>query len=864
MKRVFIFLSLLFIGVAFSSNLTAQEYVKMMNDHSVNFYDVQKKFNEYWAGRTYTKGSGWKQFKRWEDFMSPRVFPSGNRFDKSISYLEYQKYYEKYLNDNNPVFGDWTAMGPTSWTNGNVGYNPGLGRINCILVDPNNANISYVGSPSGGLWKSVNGGANWTALNDRFTVLGVSSIVIHPSNSNVIYIATGDADAGNTYSVGVLKSIDAGVTWTTTGLSFAVNNQVTVTKLLINPNNPNNLLAATSNGIYRTVDAGVTWAQAENGVGYRDLEFKSSDPNTVYASGNIFKRSVDGGVSFNQITSGVPNADVGRIAIGVSPANDNYVYLLVSRETRPQNFIGLYRSVNSGTDFNMMSNTPNILGYDLGLPPDSSGQGDYDLALAVSPTDPNLIFTGGINIWKSANGGTSWTKSTHWAYNNGTLVLPYVHADIHTLDFFGSRLFSGADGGIFVSPNNGANWADISAGMNITQFYAFGFSPANADRIIGGAQDNGVNLLNNGTWTHVYGADGFEGVIDYTNPNVLYFEQQNGSIFKSVDGGATLNASVNGINEEGPWNTRFVIHPTNPQILFAGFTNVWKTVNGAGDWTRLAVMPGFGKVEALEISQSNPDVLYASKEDGTISVTVNGGTSWTDISNGLPALSKTYIAINPTNPNIAFVSLSGFTAGEKIFKTIDAGATWTNITGTLPNLPANCVTFESGPNEGIYVGMDVGVYYKNNQLPDWIPYMDGLPNVIVREIQIHYPSNRVRVATYGRGIWQATIAAINVGVENLSQNTPNNYNLLQNFPNPFNPETQIRYDILKSGFVNLRVYDGLGREVSVIQSGYQNAGSYKADFNGSSLASGTYFYRLEVTNNSDVVYAMTKKMILLK
>ncbi len=840
-----------------SNKSYSQEFLELMGDPKVNVYDVQKKFEEYWKGKNYERGKGWKQYKRWEEFMIPRTYPTGERFNPAVAHIEFQKYLEKYLESDNPVYGDWTSMGPTTWVNGVSGYNPGNGRINCVLVDPNNPNIFYVGAPAGGIWKSTNGGNNWTVLSDNFTVLGVSSIAIHPGNSNVIYIATGDGDGGQTYSIGVLKSIDAGLTWTTTGLSFFVNNFVRMNKILIHPTDPGILIAAANNGFYKSTNAGVNWTQTITGTNIRDIEFKPSDPDIIYAAGNSFRKSTDGGNTFSVITSGIPAAGITRIAIGVSPADNSYVYLLASATNG--GFQGFYRSTNSGTDFSLRSNTPNLLGYETSGS-DPGGQGSYDLATAVSPTDINTVYTGGINVWKSTNGGANFVFQTYWYYPDGW---SYVHADIHSLDFYGSRLFTGSDGGVFYTTNGGTNWIDKSPGLDIMQFYRIGGTPSNANFLIGGTQDNGSNILKNGVLTHIFGADGGEAIIDYTDTNIVYCEYQGGGILKSTNGGVDFNDATNGITENGAFVTPYIMHPTNHLILYSGFQNVWKTTNGAESWTQLSTTFGGGTITSLAISPSNPDYIYASKTSN-IYVTTNGGVNWALMNSGLPGFSVTYIAVHATNPATAWASISGYNSGQKVFKTTNAGMNWTNVSGTLPNIPANCVTYENGPKEGIYAGMDVGVYYNNNQLNRWVPYFDGMPNVIVREIEIHYPTGKVRAGTLGRGIWQASLASQMVGVDISNNGIPNNFNLKQNFPNPFNPATTINFDLPKSGFVRLSVYDGLGKEVLKIYEGERNAGSYSVNFNGSELSSGTYFYRMEVSVNSKTQYTMTRKMVLLR
>jgi photosystem II stability/assembly factor-like uncharacterized protein len=405
-----------------------------------------------------------------------------------------------------------------------------------------------------------------------------------------------------------------------------------------------------------------------------------------------------------------------------------------------------------------MSSSPNILGG----APDGSGTGGqawYDLSIAVSPSNANEVYVGGINIWKSTNGGSTWTLNAYWYYPEP--AYPYVHADIHSLDFFGSTLWAGSDGGIFKTTNGGSTWTDLSAGLQTTQFYRIGGYPARHDLVYGGSQDNGTNRYDAGSWTHVLGADGMECLVDYSNANIVYACIQNGGLRKSTNGGNNFSSIVNNISEAGAWVTPYVIHPTTPQTLFAGFVNVWKTVNSGSSWSTISSFSG-SNLRSLAIAQSNSNYLYAATYT-TIYKTTNGGTSWTNISTGLPTGSAaiTYIAVSNTDPNKVWVTFSGYSSGNKVFASTDGGNSWTNYSGTLPNLPANCIVYETGSsNDAVYVGTDVGVYYRNSTLSDWQPFNTGLPNVIVDEMEIHAGTKKVRAGTYGRGLWESPLQVV--------------------------------------------------------------------------------------------------------
>lgn len=704
-------------------------WIDMMKDPTVNFYEVQNAFNVYFKNREKGKGSGWKQFKRWEWFMEPRLYPSGNRLNHPQLWNEMMTFYDEYPLNNFRTESQWEPMGPATSVNVTGHWNPGLGRINVIARDPFDENILYIGAPSGGLWKTTNEGADWTVLTDNLPVLGVSAIAIHPTNTDIIYIGTGDKDASDNYSIGVLKSTDGGVNWEVTGLDWNIGQNRTIAKLIINPENPDILFAATTVGIFKTVDAGENWYNVKSGD-IDDIEFKPGDANTVFACTQSFFRSTDGGENFTQ-TSGVPTSS--RVQIAVTEANPDYVYFFSYQS-------GIYRSNDSGLSFTKQSSQPN-----------QGSQGWYDLAFAVSHENAEEVHVGEINTWRSLDGGVNWTKTTDWTWDN---PIGYTHCDIHEIVFFGGTVYVGSDGLISKSTDNGDTWTNLSEGLCIRQFYRIGGSKTNPYKLLGGSQDNGTSVFTTDNWHEWLGADGMEACVDHTNENIVYGTSQSGTFYKSTTGGNNGNVGITQPGS-GAWVTPFVMHPVDPQILYVGLSNVRKTTNGMSSWTTISNM-GSGNISNMCICESNPDYLYVTKSE-SIYRTSDGGGSWDNISSGLPSLSLSYVAVHPLNPEIVAVSTSGFTSGNKVFISYDAGENWENYSANLPNIPANCVIFNNDENNGIYVGMDVGIYYRDNSLEEWEPFMTALPNVIISELEIHYEAGKIRAATYGRGLWEADL-----------------------------------------------------------------------------------------------------------
>jgi hypothetical protein len=435
---------------------------EMMKDPNVSFFETQAKFNEYWSTHPVEKGKGYKAFKRWEWMMAPRVNQVTGEYPPANALWQAYVDQPEMFSNNENMPGDWTYIGNTSVpTNGG-----GAGRINSVRAIPGSTTSWYACSPGGGLWRTTNSGTSYSVVGTDFlSSIGASDIAIDPTNTNTLYLATGDGDAGDTYALGVLKSTNAGATWNTTGLNWNVTQGRTCSRIIIHPTATQTLLCATNDGIYKTTNGGTTWTQVLTGS-MKDVKFKPGDPSVIYAVSDQFYKSTDTGTTWTQVTTGLPDAATSqRMALAVSAANAAYVYILASNNS--SGFLGVYRSTDSGATFATRATTPNLLGWSP-TGADSGGQGWYDLAIECDPANAETIWTGGVNIWKSINGGTNFTLNGHWYGGGGA---PYVHADIHSLYIVpGSsptRLLSGNDGGVFSTTNGGTNWTDLSSNLAI-------------------------------------------------------------------------------------------------------------------------------------------------------------------------------------------------------------------------------------------------------------------------------------------------------------------------------------------------------------------------------------------------------------
>src|SRR5690606_2469765 len=584
--------------------------------------------------------------------------------------------------------------------------------------DPNNSNTVYIGSPAGGIWKSIDAGVNWQPMSDYLPQIGVSGIVVDHTNSNVIYIATGDKDAADSYSVGVLKSTDGGITWNTTGLSFGGSNSF-AGDIMMHPSNNQILLCATSNGLYKTTNGGTNWSVVQTGdFSQGAIRFKPTDPTIVYAvTGNRFYRSTNTGNSFTSVTSGLP-VNSGRLLLDVTPANANYVYVLSA--TTGYDFQGIYRSTNSGLNFTARNTTTDVF---------ESNQAWYDLALGVSDTNAEEVYTGCLNVWKSSNGGTAFTKLNNWSSPSSAA---YTHADIHYLGFYNGKLYAGTDGGIYVSQNGGTNFTDLTATAQIGQFYKIAVSKQSASNMVGGLQDNGGYGYSGGQWKNFYGADGMDAAIDPTNQNLYYgFIQNGGSLYISNTAGNGITGSVGSPGgQSGNWVTPLAANSVGE--IFSGFDGLYRLNGGA--WVQQNTGSiGSGNLELILVDPTDDDIMYIAN-GSTLYKSINHGVNFTAVYSASASIRS--IEVNSNNNNIVYLATSG--TGGQILKSTDGGSNFTNITTGIPNIGKNVIEHQGQhPDNPLYVGTSLGVYYIDDTMASWEAFDTNLPNVSVTDLEVN-------------------------------------------------------------------------------------------------------------------------------
>ncbi len=793
----------------------------------------------------------------------------------------------------------WQAIGPDD-----IG-----GRIRSIAVDPNDANTVYCGSVGGGVWKSTNAGGSWFPTGDGADNLVIGCIAIDPNNPNIIYAGTGEGyfNYDALRGAGILKSTDAGASWVLlTTFSGTPGGGVPdyINDIYIRSDNSSLLWAATNSGLFRSTNAGGGWSFA---IGLNvtartnrctQIVGDSSNPATFYvAFGNFSKdgiyKTTNGGTNFTRLQGGFPQYGFFRISMGISRGNPSVLYAVLT-DSATYGTHSVQKTTDGGASWAAVT-TPmdgQLGGTHLG------SQGWYNSVVAVHPTDFNTVYVGGINSFRSTNGGSTWTQMT----NGYPSPLQFMHVDQHAMAFDPvdpKIMYFGNDGGMYKTADGGAAtpvFQKINSGLAVTQFYSGAAHPS-AEIFYGGTQDNGtVRSMAPPLWTETLPGDGGVTYVDFNNPLTVYTEYVYLNFQKSVNAGVSWNKMMTGIPTTAPNSSGttdragfiapFTMDPSDPQTIIAGTYRVYRTTNGASNWTAISAdltgqpggAGGVGSlnsvISALTIARSDPGMMYAGTTGdpdtaSRIWVTTNTGGSWTNVTKSpLPDRAVTSIAVDPGNPLRAYAAFSGYNANTPgfpghLFRTISRGVSWTNVSGNLPDVPVNVVVLDTlKPTLHIIVGTDLGVFESTNGGTTWTEQNTGLAKVSVTDLDLR-PDGVLVAATHGRGMFR-TPGSIITDVETAPAEVPSRHALRQNYPNPFNPVTTIGFDVAVRSEVTLRVFDAAGREVETIFRGERGPGTYSADFDGSARASGVYFYTLEIRTEDGVAAADTKKMLLVK
>jgi uncharacterized protein (TIGR03437 family) len=727
------------------------------------------------------------------------------------------------------ALGAWTSLGP-----GNVG-----GRTRALLIHPQNPQVMYAAGVSGGVWKTTNGGASWSPLADLMANIAVCSMAMDPRNPEVIYAGTGEGffNYGGVRGAGIFRTADGGASWAQLS-STNTSDFHYVNDLAVSPHDSRRIYAATGTGVWRSLDGGASWsrvlrpvdAQGEPVIGGAvDLVIRTDQPTDyVFASCALFEQAT---VYRNTDAAGAgawtavhTEAQMGRTSLALAPSNQNVIYAVAASLSRGDYEDGLhavFRSTSAGEPGSWTAQIRNTSSDKLGTllltnPVAASlrdcgfetknvfiSQGSYDNVIAVDPTDPNRVWVGGIDLFRSDDGGATWGLASHWWAEKS--AAQYAHADQHAIAFHpqyngttNKVMFVGNDGGLFKTDDaragvaagaggvcnpaaGGVRWTSLNNGYGVTQFY-HGLPSPDGLSFFGGTQDNGtlrgVEGGANG-WQEVLGGDGGYVAVDPARPNVVFASQPGGEFYKSTDGGATFGRATFGLTDDGLFFVApLVMDPSNPQVLWAGGKHVWRSDRGGGQWRQTLYNGGGGIsynfVTALAVAASDSNRVLAGAADGAIlrsatALAANAPAYWNDPNPHWQATRPRQgfvsgLAFDPQNPDTAYATYSTY-GGAHVWKSSDGGASWSPIdgfgAGALPDVPVLGVAVDPANAQRLYVGTDLGVFVSLDGGASWAVENTGFANVSTESLAIINVNgaNWLYAFTHGRGAWRVRLGA---------------------------------------------------------------------------------------------------------
>jgi photosystem II stability/assembly factor-like uncharacterized protein len=715
----------------------------------------------------------------------------------------------------------WQPLGP-----GNIG-----GRSRALLIHRTKTHMMWTAGVAGGIWKSTDGGASWHPKADLLVNIAVNSLIEDPALDNVLYAGTGEGffNGDAVRGQGILKSVDYGETWTqlpsTDNPDFHFVQKLAATR----HKKKQRIYAATRTGIFRSSNAGATWTKVLDATGVNgcmDLvmqDYQADKKSYVYASCGTFAQAtvyrapdLDEGQVWEPVLS---EQHMGRTSLAVAPSNPNVVYALASyynvavADAQDFALLGVYRSSQEGapgswerrvhfTDANKLNTlqlTNPVFAFladcGFGAANQFFTQGWYDNQIAVDPKNADIVWTAGIDLMRSDDGGRNWGVASYWWFDPSDPN--YAHADNHAITFHpkyngasNRQLFVASDGGVHrtldaragvgttldnvcgaPSPDQ-IRWASLNNGYEVTQFYHGAVYP-DGSTYFGGTQDNGTLRGTQAAgldWATVAGGDGGYVAVDRNDTNVIYFENTGKSLQRSLDGGATSVVIANGVTEAAG-NFQFIhpfaMDPTNSDRLWYGGAFAWRSNNRGTNWTPISQFLA-ARIASWAVAASDPNRVYVGVQHlgtatsgriftTTLGTTATGQVFWPSAQPRQGYVSS--IAVDPANPSVAYATYSTYNFGAQqghVFKTADGGVTWTRIDLTLPDMPVHSVVVHPSQPDTLFIGTDLGVFVTTDGGDSWLRENTGFANVIVEHLEIN--NGRLFAFTHGRSVWSVPLA----------------------------------------------------------------------------------------------------------
>ena len=758
MKKLILQLSVLFICLFVLINIYYQG--KFSTDSSINKEERKQSGAD-------------KQLAMW---FQGRAYP-----DPFFMNDKYQRGWEQAQNIRKQQYGlrtkssSWVSMGPSD----NIG-----GRVLTVAINPLRSNSLFIGTASGGIWKSYSGGVGtkaWQPVETNLPLLGVSSIIINPLDTNVIYAGTGEVyrvDTSNigfnvwkcrgTYGIGILKSTNAGANWSQVMMK-STSELFGIQMLKFNPHNINSVYACATDGLYRTGDGGGSWTKILDKIYVTDIVINPADTTQmVVAVGNMVNsdkgiyRTVNGGSTWSKITSGLPSSFLGFTCL--ENWGDTRIYASIGGTTDE-----LYVSLDFGVTWTAKNTSAHC-----------GGQYWFSHALAIKPTDFDSIIMGGVNYFVYENGPGS---------TGSRISLGAMHSDVHDIEFDPSNaqiVYLACDGGMYKSTNAGSSFTKINGGLSAVQFYApFATHPTNPDIMIGGLQDNAVVYYDGSTWSTIIGGDGGPCLFSPTNGNIVFASRDARYVSRSTTGvtgsfSEELMTWAFNADDRTGFMAPIAISKSNPNYVYCASDNLHRSTNAGASWTNDNYTTAVNYIDqrhktgvALAVSPTDHLKLYVSvspfsqRNDDDLNVvgqpnilkSTNGGTTFplTSIKNGLPDRFVMDFAISPTFDDSVFIVLSGFVDGSgtsHVYVTGNGGTTWTSIGTGLPDVPFNAILIDPVDQNVIYAGSDLGVYVSPDRGLNWYDFNNGLWDAtLIMDLQAT-ADNQIVAATHGKGVFK--------------------------------------------------------------------------------------------------------------
>lgn len=799
-----------------------------------------------------------------------RAYPN-----KTIPVETYKKEFTRYnktgANYRTHQQSEWTTLGPH-----NV-----AGRTLALCLNPQNTQTIYLGSAGGGLWRSHSGGEGkvaWHQIATGFPVKAAGAIAIPADDSSTVYVGTGEVyrykltDGGRTdrlsrgtYGIGIIKSSDAGKTWSKV-LDWESKDITGVQKIRINPKKSQTVFAATSEGVYLSYDAGSHWKNVLNVPMVTDILINAADTTHLLASCGNFQsdqygmyRSTDGGQNWSKITSGFPANYTGKVLMSASKAYPDIVYASVG---------GVSTADVPRTTYLMRSK-------DKGLTWELRSDKDYSVYqywfahfVLAHDADSSKVLTAGVDIWSSDDAGKSLFKRSDWAAwsfsteiggdegKNGT----YAHADHHDAVSDPNNpdiVYIATDGGVFRSTDFGKSYKALNGSLQTAQFYSISAGPKDSLAVGGGLQDNTSVFYKGGkAWGKAIGGDGTITRYGGSDKEV-YASAQYLALFRSDDGGENFNRLINWQQGNPAYSgTHFVapyaISPANFNVIYAGGGTIYRSANKGTTWvlpkgiTPVHAQSMFINTIGLSHFSANTLAVATAPESPLITtkpkvmLSTNGGDSFSDVTSGLPDRLIIDIEFDPNDANTFYVVFSGFGSGH-VYRTTDLGSTWENISGNLPDVPHSTIFAPNGTPGLLFAGNDLGVYVSQDGGSNWETFSKSLPypaNVV--DIAYNYSTQMMTIGTHGNGAYQASLAEFSTQIVSGVTLAKNANFGLYNYPNPVTDETKIQYKLASSAQVKLMLYDMSGKTVATLVNQRQNQGEQTVIWKKKGALAGMY------------------------